>query len=180
MLQPTRKNPAGLQYLWLQYSSECVRLCLNLSLPGWQFPSSNIPISPNFSSLSPSSLSAKVKLALSFMKRGSRTQSQPTTQAWVNSVAISFIFSSSPLSLCVPPTEWWKVNSKMMDRRPGEHRWGDRCRDRAVEPGWAQPLLKIEEKKLKQTAKIFLCLFLCHPLSISLTGAMSPAHKNTP
>lgn len=91
------------------------------------------------------------------MKRGSacRTQSHQTTQAWVNSVPASFIFSSSPLSLCVPPKEWWKVNSEMMDRRLAERRWADRCREQGTKPGWAQPLLELEGKKN-------------HPLSLPL------------
>lgn len=109
------------------------------------------------------------------MKHGStsRTQSHSTIQAWVNCVAASFIFSSSPPSLCVLPMEWWKVNSEMMDNRPTEHRWGDRCSARA-KPGWAQSLLVMEGKK-NPTVKIFPFLYQsCSAVAMSESGAVVP------
>lgn len=118
----------------------------------------------------------KVKFALSFMKHGfaPRTQSHRPTQAWVNSGPAAFIFSSSPLLLCVPPTEWWKVNSEMMDRRPAEHRWRDRCREQGCR-AWLSTTFIGNEGKKNQTVKIFLFLFhCCSAVAMSESGGVAP------
>lgn len=190
MPQSTQK-PA--RYLWLQnapisfwtaifwwgrkwfFKYECLRLCPNLLLPGWQFPPSNI----QFPLVSPPIVSilfvCQSQVCPEFHEARLHFQDPITPDHTGLSQLcrhVLYFLLISTLIRCAA-NGMMESQQKNDDRQPGEHRWGDGCGDQGVKPGWTQPLLKME-KKGKPTVKIFLLL----PMSLLVSSLHEECHQS--